>query len=139
MGPAPDPGDNLIGNGAEGLAPVLGRGLAAVAGAEEQRFFTGRHRLVAEVDDELVHADRPGDRPPAATGLHQGTSRRGPRHAVGVTERDQAQGGLGRGDVPVAVRHAGAGRHPFHLRQPRFSVIAGRSQPEAPRGSVDRP
>src|ERR1700761_866514 len=52
-------------------------------------------------------------RPPP--GLPQGLADRGPGHAVGVAERDQAEGGGAGGDVAVPVGHSGAGRDPLDL------------------------
>ena len=118
----------LVGDGAEGLAPLLGGGLAVVPRAEQHDFLAGRHRLVAEVDDELIHAHRARDGPPAAARGHQRPSGRRARHAVRVAERHQPERGLAVGDVPVAVGHAGAGRHPLDQGQPG-AQRHGRPQP----------
>ena len=76
-------------------------------------------------------------RPRAAT---SGQAGRGPRDAVRVAERHQPEGGLAVGDVPVAVGHAGAGRHPLDQGQPGASASwPGRSQRGAPPGRVDTP
>src|SRR5262249_629674 len=64
--PGPDPGDDLVGDRAQGLGPLLCGGLAALPGPEQDHLIARRDRSVAHVDDELVHADPPGDAPPPA-------------------------------------------------------------------------
>ena len=116
--PSPDAGRDVIGDGAERLAPLLGGRLAAVPRAEQHHLVAGRGRLVAEVDDELVHADRARDRPAAAARADQRQAGRAPRHPVRVPEGHQAEGGLAGRHVPVAVRDAGARGHPLDHGQP---------------------
>src|ERR1700761_492883 len=66
--PAADSGDDLVGDGAQPLAPLLGGGLAVVARPEQHDLVPGLDRLVTEVDHELGHAHGPGDVPAAAAG-----------------------------------------------------------------------
>src|SRR5215472_15300350 len=101
--PGPDAGRDVIGDGAERLAPLLRGRLAVVPGAEQHHLVADRGRLVAEVDHELVHADRARDRPAAAARADQGQTRRAPRHPVRVPEGYQAEGGRAGGHVAVAV------------------------------------
>ena len=55
--PGADPGDDLVVDRAAGVGPLSGGGLAAVAGAEDDHLVAGGDRVVAAVDDELVHRD----------------------------------------------------------------------------------
>src|SRR6185437_1468475 len=113
-----DAGDDLIGNGAEGLAPLLGGRFPVASWSEEHDLVPLRYWLVAEVDNQLVHANRARDRPAAAARGHERTPGRRARYPVRVAERHEAERGLARRDVPVPVRHAGARGDPFHEHQP---------------------
>src|SRR5689334_8245475 len=61
-----DTGHNLVGDRAKRLAPFLGGRFPVIPGPEEHDLIPFRHRLVAEVNDQLVHAHRARDRPPPA-------------------------------------------------------------------------
>src|SRR5208282_1960419 len=69
--PGPDAGGDLVGDGAERLAPLLCGGLAFVPWAEQHHLIARCGRLVTEVDHELIHADRTRDRPAAAARADQ--------------------------------------------------------------------
>src|SRR4051794_9754041 len=59
-------GDDLVRDRARGPRPVLGGGLAAVAGAEEHGLVARGGAVAAEVHHELVHGHPAGHRPPLA-------------------------------------------------------------------------
>ena len=61
---------------------------------------------------------RPAMRPVAPGQPYRRAVAGGPRDAVGVPERHQGQGRLGRGGVRVAVRDALTGRHPLGQHHP---------------------
>src|SRR5215207_7001839 len=54
-------GDYLVVDGAAGAGPVVGGGLAPLAGAKEDHLVTLAHLRVADVDHELVHAHPTGN------------------------------------------------------------------------------
>src|SRR6266545_1623628 len=65
------PRHDLVVDGADRRGPVVGGGFAVVARPEEHRDVTGRHRVVAAVQHDLVHADPAGDGPPASGKPHR--------------------------------------------------------------------
>src|SRR6185369_13176474 len=93
--PAAHPGDDLVVDGAAGARPVVGGRLARRTGAEQHHVVAGRGVVVAEVDDELVHADAPTDGPALALDPDLGGVARVSRHPVAVPERDEPDPGLG--------------------------------------------
>ena len=111
--PRADPGDDLVGDGAGRVGPVLRGRLAVVAGAEQHHLVARRDVVVAEVEHELVHADPAGDGPAAPGSEHRPDVAAGARDAVGVAERHQRRGWSPGRWCRVPVGHAAAGRHPL--------------------------
>src|ERR1700722_17598193 len=109
---------DLVRDRAERLAPLLGRRFPVVPRSEEHYLIPLRYRLVAEVNEQLVHADRARDPPAPAAGGPQRQAGRGARDPVGVAERHEAQSRLARRGVPVPVRHPGSRGNPFHEHEP---------------------
>ena len=70
------------------------------------------YRLVAEVDDDLVHRDPADDAAPAAAEHDLGPAGGGARQPVGVPERQQARGGVRRRGPGVAVADGACRRAP---------------------------
>src|SRR5262249_40229911 len=130
--PAAEPGHDLIGDRSQRVGPVLGGGLARVAGPEQHDLVPLLGGLRPEVHHELVHAHRPR-RPPAPSP----TAPRGTRWGWpgGPTPGVLGPGGTSRwpSDPP-----APAGTRLTWIRRV-LTVIAGRSQPGGPPGSVDSP
>ena len=117
-----------------------------VTRAEQHDLVAGRHVVIADVEHELVHADRARD--PVAPTVDRDLADVGQmaRYAVGVAERDQGERGLRGRRVAVAVGDAVTRPAPAWPARPAcVSVIAGR-RPElggvadlrAGRQAVDR-
>src|SRR4051812_20044495 len=129
-----DARDDLVRDGAGRLRPVLGGGLAAVAGAEEDRLGADRGLVPAEVDDELVHRDPARDGPPLAADQHRAGAGGVPRDAVAVPDGHQAEGRLAGGDVVMPVTDAVTARNVLHERDGRRQ-LHDRPQPEVGGGT----
>ena len=113
------PGDDLVVDRVELVGPVLGGRLARSPGPNRTTSSpTARTVVVAAVDDDLVHADPPDDRPQHAAEQHPHAAAavEGARHAVGVPDGDQGERGLPRRRPGVAVGDALARRHPLGQR-----------------------
>ena len=125
-----DPGDDLVVDRAGRVGPVLRRRLAVSGPAEEHDLVTGPRRRTPGRGRRRTGPCTPGPRPcrrcpPTRTGPGAAG---GPRDAVGVAHRHQAEHGVAVGDVLVAVADAlpGAGAldqgeprgHPHRLAQP---------------------
>ena len=104
--PGADPRDDLVGDRAERLGPVVGGRLAPVPRTEEHDLVALAHRVVADVEDELVHAHGARDGPATTGDEHRPDVRRRARDPVGVAERHERERRL-----PVG-RRSGAGRTP---------------------------
>src|SRR4051812_11857604 len=104
--------DLVVDRVADGCPVVRGR-LSAVAGPEQHGNVAGRHRVVAAVQDHLIHAYPTGDPPNLAAEGDRAAVAGDAGHAVGVAERDDGQSGIGAGVVGVAVGNALPGRYPF--------------------------
>src|SRR5690242_21949599 len=94
--------DDVIGQGAEQVRPLLRGRLAGVPWPEQYDLISRLDRQVARVDHALVHADRPRDRQPAAPDEDWGSVRARARNAFVVSERDKPEPGCRRRHVPVA-------------------------------------
>ena len=92
--PAADAGHDLVADRVDGVRPVLGRGLAEVTGPEEDDLGPGRRQLAVQVDDELVHAHAAADRSLGVADPDVGGVAGGPRHALAVAGRHDADGGV---------------------------------------------
>src|ERR1700722_1458078 len=112
---AGEPGHDLVGQGAEGVGPLLRGGLARVAGPEQDHLVVGLGGQVADVDHHVVHVDGAGDGEPPAAHLHLRGAGGEPGHALVVAERDHAQGGRAPGDVAGPVGHPRTAGHPLGL------------------------
>ena len=111
--PAPDPGDDLVVDGAQQVGPLGGRRqasvvrAAAVARAEQDDLVAlgDAVRLVGgpQVDHDLVHADPTDDGPSHAVDRDREPPRgpEQPRHPVGVARRAPARGPVGPGVVQL--------------------------------------
>ncbi len=86
--PAGKVGHDLVGDRAQGVRPLLGRGLTGVPRAEQHHLVAGLGRLGPEVDHGQVHADRAGDAPAAA----RGPAPRPRRRPAGVCPRRSRAG-----------------------------------------------
>ncbi len=86
---------DLVADGLGPAGPLLGGGLAAVAGAEDHGGVADLDGQVADVEHELVHGDATGD-----------------REAAAVQEHGSARGGDARDPVGVAERHEHERRRP---------------------------
>ena len=116
--PAADAGHDLVADGADGLRPVLGGRLAAVAGAEEDDLGAGRRQLAVEVDDDLVHADPAADRAQRVLDPHRRGVAGRAGDAVAVPGRHEADARVVVGDPGVAVGDAVTGRDRLAHHQP---------------------
>ena len=72
---------------------VVGGGLTVVAGPEEDGHVARSDRVVAAVEDDLVHADPPGDAPVRPRQADRCPVARGARHAVGIAQRHEGERG----------------------------------------------
>src|SRR5215469_3536773 len=96
------PRDDLVGDRAERLGPLLGRRLAAVAVAEQHDFVPDLGRAGAEIKDDVVLVDGPGDLDSPPSGEHEpGRIGSLTRDALVVAEREQPERRGGRCSVPV--------------------------------------
>ena len=112
--PAAGTGDNLVVDGAEEIGPILRRGLALRAGAEQNGVVTLGHVDLTgtEVHHELVHADSTDAASRPAVDQHVDAAAQGPEHTVGITDRQQRQRGVALGDPGVTIGHSVAGPAP---------------------------
>src|SRR6478672_6308731 len=116
--PGTEPGHDLVADGVGGVGPLL-RGRLARRAAEEGDDVTGpRGGARSEVDDELVHADTTGDRRAEVADADRADVRRIARDAVAVARRHEADDGVDRRGVHVAVADALAGRETLDEREP---------------------
>ena len=88
----PDPGDDLVADGAGGLGPLVGGGRAGRRVAEDHDLVARLDVRVADVDDELVHRDAADHRSCGLGQQHLGAAaRRVARDAVGVASGTSAR------------------------------------------------
>ena len=110
-----DPARDLVVDGAEPPGDLLGQDPLAAAGADQDGLGAARHRLVAEVDGDVVHRDGPDQRHAAAVDQHVGVVGQRAADAVAVPDRQRAEPRLALGHEPAPVAGALAGPRALDL------------------------
>ena len=138
---APRPAVRSRGSRSVAVAHSCALGAPAAGSPNSTASLPSSGHVVAAVDDELVHRDAADERMDSGADVHGRAVRGEARHAVGVPECDEGQGGRGRGAVAVAVRDAGVGADVLdgdHLADEGHHGAGRRIRIEAVRGRAER-